>query len=228
MAGMFDWMKGGGKKNKGRRRSSGGKGRGGGGGGRRRAPAKRDPANATEFIGGDAPAAHDDPTPAPPAAVSPSAPAPPPPAPGPTATPAPPAVPVAPAAAPAPAPPAPAAPVADSAATQYHAVGPVGGGVVAVLICKDGTARDEIYKVFDGENIIGRGDEAQIRTDPRDQSISRAHAQIIHESGNFGIKPLKEGTNPTFLNEDEVSGGAPLGDGDLIRVGNTILKFRVS
>jgi pSer/pThr/pTyr-binding forkhead associated (FHA) protein len=51
---------------------------------------------------------------------------------------------------------------------------------------------------------------------------------IIHESGNFGLKPLKEGANPTFLNDNEVSGGAALADGDLIRVGNTTLKFRVS
>ena len=50
---------------------------------------------------------------------------------------------------------------------------------------------------------------------------------IIHESGIFEIKALKEGKNPTFLNEAEVSGSAELTDGDLIRIGNTIMKFRL-
>ncbi len=223
---MFDWLKGGGGKGKGkgRRRTSGGGRRGGGSGGpRRRTAQHRDPANSTEFINTSdpahpEPAGFDDPMPAPPAPAAAAA------APH-TATP--PRAQSAPVPAPVALPPAPGG-SPDSAATQYHAVGPTGGGVVGILIVKEGTARDEIYKVFDGENAIGRGDEARIRTDARDQSISRVHAQIIHEGGNFGIKPLKEGTNPTFLNDDEVSGGAPLADGDLIRIGNTTLKFRVS
>jgi pSer/pThr/pTyr-binding forkhead associated (FHA) protein len=126
-----------------------------------------------------------------------------------------------------PAPP-PAAPAQDAGATQYHSVGSSKSGLVGVLIVKEGAAKDEIHKVFDGENTIGRGEAAEIRTDNRDDAVSREHAMIIHESGNFGIKPLKEGTNPTFLNNNEVSGGATLADGDLIRVGNTTLKFRVS
>jgi pSer/pThr/pTyr-binding forkhead associated (FHA) protein len=99
--------------------------------------------------------------------------------------------------------------------------------MVAILIVKEGKARDEIYKVYDGENTIGRGDNVEVRTDNRDDAVSREHAMIIHESGNFGLKPLKEGTNPTFLNDDEVVGGAALADGDQIRIGNTTLKFRV-
>ena len=120
------------------------------------------------------------------------------------------------------------APAADSGATQYHAVGSSQGGLVGILIVKEGKARDEIYRVHDGENTIGRGDSAGIRTDSRDDAVSREHAMIIHESGSFGLKPLKEGTNPTYLNEEEVTGGAALADGDLIRIGNTTLKFRVS
>jgi pSer/pThr/pTyr-binding forkhead associated (FHA) protein len=133
---------------------------------------------------------------------------------------------VAPAAA-TPAPP-PAAPAQNAGATQYHSVGSAKGGLVGVLIVKDGVAQDEIYKIHDGENTIGRGETAEIRTDSRDDAVSREHAMIIHESGNFGIKPLKEGSNPTFLNNNEVSGGSALADGDLIRVGNTTLKFRAS
>ncbi len=215
MAGMFDWLKGGKGKGKARRRTSGGKR----GEGRRGRGASRDPRNSTEFINpqpsGNPVAPVPQPTPAAPAPAAPLVHPTPTPTPTPTPAPAPTPGPVA------------AAPV-DSGATQYHTVGPSKAGMVGVLIVKEGAARDEVYKVFDGENTIGRSDTAEIRTDSRDDSVSREHAVIIHESGNFGLKPLKEGTNPTFLNNDEVSGGAGLADGDLIRIGNTTLKFRVS
>jgi hypothetical protein len=200
MAAMFDWMKGDKGKGKARRRSSGGKRSDGAK--RRGAATKRDPSNSTEFI-------------APPQQAEAA------PAPTPSAAPAPAAAPVA------AAPPQPAA--ADAGATQYHAVGNVSTvSMVGILIVKTGKAMDEIYKVYDGENIMGRGPTAQVRTDNQDDAISREHATIIHESGSFGIKPLKEGMNPTFLNDVEVAGGAALADGDLIRIGNTTLKFRTS
>ncbi len=199
MAGMFDWLKGGKRKGRARRRSGGRKG---GDVRRRRGAQQRDPGNSTEFI---SPQQYGD--------TGEVVPAPPPRPPAPVATPVPSPPPVA----------------QDAGATQYQAVGSnTGGGLVGVLIVKDGKARDEVYKVHDGENTIGRGDAAEIRTDSRDDAVSREHAMIIHEAGSFGIKPLKEGTNPTFLNDDEVSGGAALADGDLIRIGNTTLKFRVS
>jgi hypothetical protein len=222
MAGMFDWLKSGGKgKGKARRRSGGGKRDGAAR--RKGAQQRRDPGNSTEFIapqqlGSPAPGAPAPPLP--PAAPPPVAHAAPPPMAPPMAPPSPPLTP--PVVAPAP------TPSADSGATQYHSIGPSRGGLVGILIVKDGKARDEIYKIHDGENTIGRGDSAEIKTDSRDDAVSREHAMIIHESGSFGLKPLKEGTNPTYLNDDEVSGGAALADGDTIRIGNTTLKFRVS
>ena len=99
---------------------------------------------------------------------------------------------------------------------------------MGILIVKEGDTKDEIYRVLDGENTIGRGDEAKVCTGNQDTSISRLHAMIIHDEGSFGLRPLKEGTNPTYLNDKEVSGGAGLADGDLIRIGNTTLKFRMT
>jgi hypothetical protein len=205
MAGILDWLKGGRSKSKGRVRPSSRGGRSDSG--KRRGAQRRDPSNSTEFIGSQP--------------VSPTTP------PAHQAAPVPPPLPPVTPAAATPAPP-PAAPAQDAGATQYHSVGSSKSGLVGVLIVTEGAAKDEIHKVFDGENTIGRGEAAEIRTDNRDDAVSREHAMIIHESGNFGIKPLKEGTNPTFLNNNEVSGGATLADGDLIRVGNTTLKFRVS
>jgi hypothetical protein len=239
MAGMFDWMKGGKGKGKGsaRRRSSG---RGGDAGRRKGGSEYRNPANSTEFVGtppqGDEPersaqatefiapasqpgagahASQYEPTPPPPSATSI-------PASAPLHTPEPPPPP----------PPPPASETADQAppppqdagATQYHSTS---GGLAAVLIVKEGYSRDEVYRVFDGENKIGRGETANIRTDNEDATVSREHAMITHESGIFQLKALKEGKNPTFLNEAEVSGNTLLADGDLIRIGSTILKLRL-
>jgi hypothetical protein len=232
MAGMFDWMKGG--KGGGRRRTSGR----GDASKRKGGSQYRNPAKSTEFVGTPprddeperstqstefiAPASQADagsnasqynPTPPPPSAASI-------PASAPLHTPDPPPPPASETADQAP-------PPADAGATQYQSVGPATGGLAGVLIVKEGLSRDEIYKVFDGESTMGRGETAKIRTDDQDATVSREHAMIIHESGIFEIKPLKEGTNPTFLNESEVSGSAELVDGDLIRIGNTIMKFRV-
>lgn len=173
------------------------------------ATSRRDPRRETEFV-------NVPPLPAAPGPVpqAPRAPAPPAPVPS---------QPVSPPVAPAPSP----APKSGAAgATQYHAVGPVATGVVGVLIGIGGKLKDEVYKVFDGENTIGRLPTAEIRTDERDDAISREHAQIIHREGAFGIKALKE-TNPTYLNGEVIEGGAPLGDGDELALGDSKFKFRV-
>jgi pSer/pThr/pTyr-binding forkhead associated (FHA) protein len=83
-----------------------------------------------------------------------------------------------------------------------------------------------VFRVFDGENTIGRDTAADVCTGEGDDTISRQHAQIIHREGAFGVKPLRE-NNPTYLNEEVVEGGAPLSDGDELRLGNTTFKFRV-
>ena len=215
MAGMFDWLKRG--KSVRRRRSSGKRSDTGKHSG---VSQDRDPASFTEFIGKPLPAdgaphasQHAPPPPVPSAAPVPG------PAPGGALAPPP---------ASQPAKPLPTPRTPDSNATQYHPVGPTSSGLVAVLIVKEGLARDQIYRVYDGENSMGRGKSAKIRVDSADSSISRLHAMIIHEFGSFGIKPLKEGKNPTFVNEVEVTGGGMLVDGDLIRIGNTTLRFKVT
>lgn len=207
MAGMFDWLKGGKGKGKVRRRSSGGGARKSSGKPKRRLP-QQDSSNATEFM---SPRGDDKPP-----VVNPQVPVPTPDLPVPSGS-------------------SRTAdnrqnldnPAHDSNATHYSVV-PAKGGLVGVLIVKEGVALDEIYKIYDGTNTIGRDSTAEILLDDRDTTVSRKHAEIIHESGNFGIKPLQEGKNPTFKNNNEVTGGDTLVDGDLIRVGNTTLKFRVS
>jgi hypothetical protein len=234
MAGLFDWLKG--KKAPAKVRGRSGTAKRGEAG-KRRGAQRRDADLATEFHAIDPPArdiSRDETStgaaarPTPPPAGSQSSPEPRREAP---------TEPVAAAQTPAP-PPAPQPsrseqpverPTVDPDATQYHAFAvPEGPTLVGVLIVQGGKSKDTIFKVWDGENVIGRGDGVQIQTDRSDDRISREHALIIHEAGSFGIKPLKVGANPTFVNEAEVTVGAALVDGDLVRVGQTTLKFRVN
>lgn len=219
MAGFFSRF----KRGRRGRRGSGRSGRGSGGaqkGERRVGPSKRDPHMETEFVATTLPPSTPRPAPvpvpsgAPPPAAAPAAAPPPAPAPMPAAAPPPPAA-------------APAAASGGPAKTEMIKIGrPSSKGVVAVLIGVDGKLRDEVFKVFDGENTLGRMQTAEIYLGEVDKVISREHAQIIHREGAFGLKPLKE-ENPTYLNGDIVEGGAPLSDGDEISVGDSKLRFRV-
>ncbi|HTO69754.1 MAG TPA: FHA domain-containing protein [Myxococcota bacterium] len=180
---------------------------------RRASPRPRDSRTDTEFV-------HTGPPSYPP--LAPSHPPVPPVAPPPVAPPLP--EPVVPRAAPA----QPAQPASDAGATRILSL-PVSaqGAVAAVLICIEGKLEGEVYKVRDGENRLGRAPGAEIRLDDRDETVSREHALIIHRDGAFGIKPLKT-DNPTFVNGEEVEGGASLSDGDQIRVGRSTFRFRVA
>ncbi len=68
---------------------------------------------------------------------------------------------------------------------------------------------------------IGRSATSDLALDQ--ESVSRHHARITFDGGDYWIKDLKS-TNGTFVN-DEPTSEARLRDGDQIRVGRSILKF---
>jgi pSer/pThr/pTyr-binding forkhead associated (FHA) protein len=116
----------------------------------------------------------------------------------------------------------------DAGATRILTIPSVArGAVTGVLIGIEGKLEGEIYSVRDGENRLGRSPTAEIRLADRDEHISREHALIIHREGAFGIKPLKS-DNPTWVNGEQVEGGASLSDGDRITVGRSTFRFRVA
>jgi DNA-binding winged helix-turn-helix (wHTH) protein len=77
-----------------------------------------------------------------------------------------------------------------------------------------------------GENILGREpDGGIVRIDS--PTVSRRHARIfISPSGAF-LEDLQS-KNGTFLRGKPVSGAVSLSDGDEIRVGSVVVRFRVS
>lgn len=82
------------------------------------------------------------------------------------------------------------------------------------------------YRIFEGTNTIGRDSKNTIPI-TKDSTISAEHVVILYRNGKFKIKD-KMTANGTFLNdvELEVEEAYDLGDGDVIRVGNTTFRFK--
>lgn len=78
------------------------------------------------------------------------------------------------------------------------------------------------YKLFEGRNLIG-SDQACDIVIP-DPAVSGKHLTILHRMGHFKFKD-EFSTNGTFIN-DVFEEEGNLKDGDLIKIGETIFKFR--
>jgi hypothetical protein len=111
----------------------------------------------------------------------------------------------------------------DAATVVIDAKSLLTGGVLGVLVAIDGDFEGEVYKVREGENKIGRGDDCQIQIPGA--SVSRSHALLTYTKGMFAIQPVAEGS-PTFVNDDRITGALQLSDGATIKIGQTTLKFR--
>ena len=73
--------------------------------------------------------------------------------------------------------------------------------------------------------VIGRGSECEIPM--LDNSLSRAHAQVLKkEGGRFYLSDLNS-TNGTYLNDQKLTPGKAIEvkNGDLLKMGNIIFKF---
>ena len=75
-----------------------------------------------------------------------------------------------------------------------------------------------------GEHVIGRNPACSVWLDF--EGVSRKHARVrIDETHRAVVEDLGS-TNGTFVGGVPVAGPAPLGDGDVIKVGETELTFR--
>ena len=82
------------------------------------------------------------------------------------------------------------------------------------------------YRIYEGRNTIGR-DASNTIPITKDTTISSEHVIILFRNGSFKIKDRMT-ANGTFLNgeEIEVEEAYDLNDGDEIRLGNTIFRFK--
>jgi DNA-binding winged helix-turn-helix (wHTH) protein len=75
-----------------------------------------------------------------------------------------------------------------------------------------------------GENVLGR-DEDGIRIDS--VTVSRRHARIVVSDGGAVLEDLHS-KNGTYLGDEVVSHPVTLKDGDEIRTGSVVLRFRMT
>ncbi len=79
------------------------------------------------------------------------------------------------------------------------------------------------FRLYEGRNLIGSDNSCDIivRNDP---AVSGHHLTILHRMGHFKFKD-ELSTNGTFIN-DVFEEEGNLKDGDIIKMGDTIFKFR--
>jgi len=80
-----------------------------------------------------------------------------------------------------------------------------------------------IYDV-DGDLVLGRGDQAEIRLE--DPFASGRHARV-YEQGNIVVIEDLGSTNGTYLNEEVLQTPRPLHPGDRVRIGDSEFTFEV-
>jgi hypothetical protein len=92
-------------------------------------------------------------------------------------------------------------------------------GVTHVLVVDGPGTRHELTT---GRNVIGRGTEADIRLP--DTGVSRKHVDVVLDGGTATVEDLGS-TNGTLVNGRRVTRHA-LSDGDVIRIGHSVLVYR--
>jgi DNA-binding winged helix-turn-helix (wHTH) protein len=76
--------------------------------------------------------------------------------------------------------------------------------------------------LVDGNNILGRGEDADVILDS--STVSRHHARITIDGSAARIEDLGS-KNGTYVNDEPVTTVRPLQEGDRIRVGSFLLTF---
>lgn len=116
-----------------------------------------------------------------------------------------------------------ALPAAD--ATGFHRTAPVPSPLAAEtwLVAERGGGLEpgERFDLIGGLSI-GRSAEADVRID--DRYASGVHARIFSRDGRTYIEDMNS-TNGTQLNDATLHGEAELIDGDMVRIGDTELRY---
>jgi DNA-binding winged helix-turn-helix (wHTH) protein len=80
-----------------------------------------------------------------------------------------------------------------------------------------------LLPLVDGENIVGRGVECSLVIDA--SSVSRRHARFVVSAGAATVEDLGS-TNGTFLNDAAITCATALQDGDVVTLGEAVVKCR--
>ena len=94
--------------------------------------------------------------------------------------------------------------------------------LTARFVVMSGSTLGKEFILSETQIVIGRGDKAQISVP--DEKISRRHSMVEYDGLEYKVRDLGS-TNGTFLNDKPLVGESYLRDGDVIRVGDTSIKF---
>lgn len=94
------------------------------------------------------------------------------------------------------------------------------------LVYRDGEGAQHIHALEPGRRsaTIGRRDEADVSL-PWDPECSRLHAELELRAGEWTITDDGLSQNGTWVNELRLYGRRRLADGDVIRIGRTLITF---
>lgn len=82
------------------------------------------------------------------------------------------------------------------------------------------------YKLYEGRNIIGRDMDCNITVN--DGRMSGKHAVLLFRANKYSLTD-SQSSHGTFVNEEDIELEPHyLKDGDIIRMGKTVFKFRTS
>jgi hypothetical protein len=105
---------------------------------------------------------------------------------------------------------------------QYRNVRKLVGWLVTYSVDKMGVD----FKVYEGRNIIGRDMDCNITVN--DGMVSGKHATLLFRANRYSLTD-SQSTHGTFVNDEDIALDPHyLNDGDVIRMGETVFKFRSS
>src|SRR4051794_40634787 len=94
---------------------------------------------------------------------------------------------------------------------------------MAVLVTLKGPNPGREFPLESATTSLGRHAEAGVFLES--QAVSRQHARILYEEGDYFVEDLNS-SNGTFLNGKRLRGRAPLGEGDTLQIGPYFLGLR--
>lgn len=93
----------------------------------------------------------------------------------------------------------------------------------ATFTCVTGLDRGRIFPVPFEDNVIGRADDASIRV--RDRAVSRYHVRLLRQARAYTLQLITSSMNGVYVNGLLLKKDRVLETGDVVEVGQTILRF---
>jgi hypothetical protein len=92
----------------------------------------------------------------------------------------------------------------------------------ARLTCLTGPDAGNVAPIAFQQMTLGRGDECTLQV--RDRAVSRKHAKLVQRDGRVWLEDLR-GANGTYVNGRRVQLRVALQPGDVIELGQTLLRY---